>query len=59
MRLVDAIVVLMAKWKFGNVSRYGFQTPKLGPFTIKQTTGQTPTVDVGTINKIKSGHIKV
>ena len=57
--LVDNIALTLGRLKHGNVSEYGFQKPKIGPFLLKATTGRSPTIDVGAVNKIKSGHIKV
>lgn len=58
-KVVDRIVLFLAKWKFGNLSKYGIQKPKMGPFYLKQDKGQAPIIDVGSIEKIKRGEIKV
>ncbi|KAL6218058.1 hypothetical protein ACLB2K_011275 [Fragaria x ananassa] len=57
--VVDGIVMFLTKLKFGNLSKYGIQNPKMGPFHIKQNEGHSPIIDVGTIKKIKSGDIQV
>ncbi|KAH7519705.1 hypothetical protein FEM48_Zijuj08G0065600 [Ziziphus jujuba var. spinosa] len=57
--LVDIIVVILSMLRHGNLSKYGFQRPRKGPFYIKQITGRTPTIDVGCVDKIKTGEVKV
>ncbi|KAJ9166739.1 hypothetical protein P3X46_021445 [Hevea brasiliensis] len=56
---VDTIVLMLCKFKFGDISKYGLQRPKEGPFYLKEATGRSPTIDVGTIGKITSGEIQV
>ncbi|CAI0447196.1 unnamed protein product [Linum tenue] len=57
--IVDRLIVGMAKLKFGDLSKFGIEQPKLGPFTLKGKTGRTPTIDTGTVGRIKAGEIKV
>ncbi|XP_012854405.1 PREDICTED: probable indole-3-pyruvate monooxygenase YUCCA11 [Erythranthe guttata] len=57
--LVDTIVLLLSKLKFGNLSQYGIQTPNKGPFYLKRATGRSPVIDVGTIAKIRAREIDV
>ncbi|KAJ7965448.1 Flavin-containing monooxygenase [Quillaja saponaria] len=59
LHMVDKIAVMLSKLKHGNLSKYGLQMPKKGPFFLKATTGRSPTIDVGSIGKIKKGEIKV
>lgn len=56
---VDSVVTLMSKAVFGDLSEYGIQRPKEGPFTVKAKYGKYPVLDVGTWEKIKSKDIKV
>ncbi|KAM6556212.1 hypothetical protein CsatB_003231 [Cannabis sativa] len=58
-KIVDAIVSALGRLKHGNLSEYGLQTPNKGPFFLKATTGRSPTIDVGSVAKIKSAEIKV
>ncbi|CAK7350762.1 unnamed protein product [Dovyalis caffra] len=58
-KLVDSIVILLSKWRHGDISNYGFSLPTKGPFYIKQTVGRTPTIDVGALDKIKRKEIQV
>ncbi|MEO1655850.1 MAG: NAD(P)/FAD-dependent oxidoreductase, partial [Bacteroidota bacterium] len=43
----------------GNLSKYGLKTPKLSPAKQLKVTGKTPVIDIGTVNQIKAGKIKV
>nr|XP_025665190.1 probable indole-3-pyruvate monooxygenase YUCCA11 [Arachis hypogaea] len=56
---VDKMMVLMSKLKYGNMFKYGLTRPKEGPFALKIKGGTTPTIDVGCIEKIKKGKVKV
>ncbi|XP_058781314.1 probable indole-3-pyruvate monooxygenase YUCCA10 [Vicia villosa] len=57
--IVDTIITLQAKFKYGDLSKYGIYRPKEGPLYLKNTTGKSAVIDVGTIEKIKEGAIKV
>ncbi|KAM2675600.1 hypothetical protein EV1_002345 [Malus domestica] len=59
LKVLDNIVVILGKLKFGDLSKYGLTRPKLGPFFLKENEGQAPIIDVGSINKIIAGEIKV
>ncbi|PKI54451.1 hypothetical protein CRG98_025134 [Punica granatum] len=60
MSIVDNIVVLLSKLRFGKMSKhYGIERPKEGPFSFKEKTGRTPTIDVGAMDRIKEGKIEV
>lgn len=58
-KFVDPIVLAFGRLKHGNLSEYGLETPTKGPFLLKIMTGRSPTIDVGSVAKIKSGEIKV
>ncbi|KAM5558572.1 putative indole-3-pyruvate monooxygenase YUCCA10 [Rosa sericea] len=58
-KVIDGIVLILGKLKFGNLSKYGIHKPTTGPFYLKEHEGQAPIIDVGTIEKIKSDEIKV
>lgn len=58
-KVIDGIVKLLSKLRFGNLSKYGIHEPTMGPFYLKEHNGQAPIVDVGSIEKIKRGEIKV
>ncbi|CAI9117966.1 OLC1v1019460C2 [Oldenlandia corymbosa var. corymbosa] len=57
--LVDKILVSIARLILGNLEKYGIKRPSLGPFQLKNITGKTPVLDIGTLQKIRSGQIKV
>jgi indole-3-pyruvate monooxygenase len=54
LKVVDALLVMMAKFIFGDLSRHGITRPKIGP-----ETGRSAVIDVGTAGLIKKGVIKV
>ncbi|XP_057985645.1 indole-3-pyruvate monooxygenase YUCCA2 isoform X2 [Hevea brasiliensis] len=57
--LVDQILLLISRFMLGDTSQFGLHRPKLGPIQLKNATGKTPVLDVGTLAKIRSGDIKV
>ncbi|KAK6164769.1 hypothetical protein DH2020_001633 [Rehmannia glutinosa] len=56
---VDSMVTIMSKIVFGDLTKYGIQRPKEGPFALKVKYGKYPVIDVGTLHKIKTGEIQV
>lgn len=44
---------------FGNVEKYGLRISKMHPTVQLKETGKTPVIDLGTIDMIKKGKIKV
>ncbi|KAM7253317.1 hypothetical protein ACFE04_025935 [Oxalis oulophora] len=58
-KIVDTIIVHLSKFRYGDISKFGIQRPHLGPFTFKRVNGRTPTIDVGALDRIKAGEIKV
>ncbi|XP_042484275.1 probable indole-3-pyruvate monooxygenase YUCCA4 [Macadamia integrifolia] len=59
LRLVDQFLLLVANFTMGNTERLGLRRPKTGPIELKNVTGKTPVLDVGTLSQIKTGKIKV
>lgn len=57
--LADKCVILLEWLAFGNMKEFGLVMPKEGPLASKARIGKTPVIDVGTIAKVKDGHIKV
>ncbi|KAI5405041.1 probable indole-3-pyruvate monooxygenase YUCCA10 [Lathyrus oleraceus] len=57
--IADTIITILAKLKYGDLSKYGIYRPKDGPLYLKNITGKSAVIDVGTIEKIKEGSIKV
>ncbi|XP_073301935.1 indole-3-pyruvate monooxygenase YUCCA6-like [Primulina huaijiensis] len=58
-QLVDRILLIVSWLMLGDTSRFGLDRPQLGPLELKNLSGKTPVLDVGTLDKIKSGDIKV
>ncbi|KAK7384906.1 hypothetical protein VNO78_30609 [Psophocarpus tetragonolobus] len=56
---VDRFLLIVSWLMLGDTGRFGLDRPKLGPLQLKNLSGKTPVLDVGTLAKIKSGHIKV
>lgn len=59
MRLVDRFLLIVSWLMLGDTARFGLDRPGLGPLELKNLSGKTPVLDVGTLAKIKSGNIKV
>ncbi|KAG5588863.1 hypothetical protein H5410_049297 [Solanum commersonii] len=57
--LVDTVIAKYAKFKFRNLAELEIPQPEEGPFSVKISKGRSPVIDVGAIDKIKLGHIKV
>jgi len=58
-KLVDRLLLLVAKMILGDTEKHGLRRPKLGPLEIKNIAGKSPVLDVGAWSFIKSGNIKV
>ncbi|PWA58478.1 pyridine nucleotide-disulfide oxidoreductase, class-II [Artemisia annua] len=56
---VDSLLVFISKAMYGDLTKYGIQRPKEGPFFVKVRDGKYPVIDMGTFSKIKSGKIQV
>jgi indole-3-pyruvate monooxygenase len=59
LNLVDNLLVMAAKFIFGDLSRNGITMPKMGPMMLKSKTGRSAVIDVGTVGLIKKGIIQV
>jgi cation diffusion facilitator CzcD-associated flavoprotein CzcO len=57
--LGDHIGKLLRRIAVGDLSRFGIRYPRLSPAAQLRQTGQTPVIDLGTVEKIKSGGIQV
>ncbi|XP_068657951.1 probable indole-3-pyruvate monooxygenase YUCCA5 [Aristolochia californica] len=57
--LVDKLLLILAWLVLGKIEKYGLKRPSIGPLLLKNTMGKTPVLDVGALEKIKSGDIKV
>ncbi|CAL4992040.1 unnamed protein product [Urochloa decumbens] len=56
---VDYLLVRMSKFLFGDLSKHGIMRPETGPLLLKEKTGRSAVIDVGTVGLIKKGTIKV
>ncbi|CAL4990120.1 unnamed protein product [Urochloa decumbens] len=59
MDVVDDLLVRLSNFVFGDLSRHGIVRPKVGPLLLKEKTGRSAVIDVGTVTLIKNGTIKV
>lgn len=57
--IVDKLLLLFAWFIIGNIQSYGIKRPSLGPLTLKNHHGKTPVLDIGALEKIRSGDITV
>nr|XP_043638364.1 probable indole-3-pyruvate monooxygenase YUCCA10 [Erigeron canadensis] len=56
---VDSLLVMVSKVLYGDLTKFGLERPNEGPFFLKTRDGKLAIIDVGTIEKIKSGEIQV
>lgn len=57
--LGDWLGTQIRKWVVGDLSRYGLRTATIPPARQLRETGKTPVIDLGTVNLIKAGKIRV
>lgn len=57
--LSDWIAIQVRKFALGDLSKFGLKFPKVSPTEQLRRTGQTPVMDIGTVEQIKQGKIKV
>ncbi|XP_059654077.1 probable indole-3-pyruvate monooxygenase YUCCA3 [Cornus florida] len=57
--LVDKTLLVIARMVLGNIEKYGLKRPSMGPLQLKNTEGKTPVLDVGALQKIRSGEIRI
>lgn len=57
--MVDKLMIALSRLRYGDISKYGFGRPNEGPFFLKAKTGRSPTIDVGCMDKIQQGKVKV
>lgn len=58
-KFVDRFILLCSRILLGDTQRIGIKRPEIGPLELKNTRGITPVLDVGAMDKIKSGDIKI
>ncbi|KAK4407061.1 putative indole-3-pyruvate monooxygenase YUCCA10 [Sesamum angolense] len=52
LKWVDWMVVMLSRCVYGDLSKFGIQRPKEGPFALKLKYGKYPVIDVGTLNNL-------
>lgn len=57
--LVDKVLLVFAWMILGNIEKYGLKRPSVGPLVLKNTEGKTPVLDIGALEKIRSGDVQV
>ncbi|CDY72645.1 BnaAnng41850D [Brassica napus] len=57
--LVDKILLVLCWLVLGNIEKYGLKRPEMGPMELKSVKGKTPVLDIGALEKIRSGKIDV
>lgn len=58
-RLVDTFLLIVCRILLGDTSKLGLVRPRIGPLGLKSSAGKTPVLDIGTLDRIKKGDIKV
>ncbi|KAM7265615.1 hypothetical protein ACFE04_003298 [Oxalis oulophora] len=56
---VDKLLLIMAWLLLGNIEKFGIKRPDMGPLELKGKKGKTPVLDIGALDKIRSGEITV
>ena len=57
--LVDKLMLFLSWLVLGSIEKYGIKRPSVGPLQLKNTEGKAPVLDIGALEKIKSGDITV
>lgn len=57
--LNDFIAVTIQKIMIGDLSKYGLKRPKMAPSAQLRELGKTPVIDLGTVELIKKGAVKI
>ncbi|PON37146.1 Flavin monooxygenase-like enzyme [Parasponia andersonii] len=57
--LADKLMLFLSWLVLGSIEKYGIKRPSVGPLQLKNTEGKTPVLDIGALEKIKSGDITV
>lgn len=58
-RWVDAMNAPFLRLRFGDISKWGLKWAQQGPLTTIMEKGRTPLINIGTMELIKSGDIRV
>lgn len=58
-RIVDAVNAPFLRWRFGDLGAFGLERAREGPLTTIMERSRTPLINIGTIERIRSGDIRV
>ena len=58
-KVADRIALAALDRAVGDLSAYGLVRPDRGPAELMRATGRVPLVDVGTVDLIRQGHVRV
>ena len=58
-RVADAISAPLMKWLMGDLTRLGLRKMPYGPLEAIRRDGKPPVLDIGTIQQIREGHIRI
>jgi indole-3-pyruvate monooxygenase len=58
-RVADTISAPLLKWLLGDLTKLGLQKMPYGPLEEIRRDGNAPVLDIGTIQHIREGHIKI
>jgi cation diffusion facilitator CzcD-associated flavoprotein CzcO len=58
-RMVDAVNAPFLRWCFGDIGKFGLEWAREGPVTTIMKQGRTPLINIGTMERIRSGDIQV
>lgn len=59
LRWADAVARVTRRLNYGDLSRYGLETPEGGAITRIVERGRIPLIDIGTVARIRAGEIAV
>ena len=58
-RLADIVSSPLIRWSIGDLNKLGLQKMSYGPLEQVRKDGRAPVLDIGTIQHIRKGHIRV
>ena len=58
-RIADAISAPLIRWLIGDIRKLGLRPKPFGPLEQISREGKAPVLDIGTIQHIRDGHIKI
>lgn len=58
-RVADAITAPVLRWAMGDYARFGLQKASKGPVAQVKEDGRVPLIDIGTLDAIRKGRVRV